>query len=126
MDDNAARDGYAHPVVRGVADIETVLGECAGAVLWSLSDKDIDDLLPRAYGVVGRVMGTLVLPLVREADRRGLGAQFDAANTAAWVHDVLRVPRAQARRMVELAKAVEGDLTATGQALADGRISLEH
>src|SRR5262249_31352327 len=40
--------------------------------------------------------------------------------------ELLRVPRAQARRMVELAKAVEGNLTATGQALAEGRISAEH
>src|SRR5262249_39015595 len=102
MSDNAARDGYAHPVVRSVAGIATVLGGCAGAAFWSLSDKEIDDLLPRAHSLLGRVMGTLVLPLVREADRRNLAAQFDAANTAGWVHELLRVPRAQARRMVEL------------------------
>jgi hypothetical protein len=126
MVDSVAAAEYAHPVARGVADIESVLTECAGTPLWSLSDKDIDELLPRAYTLVGRVMGSLVLPLVREADRRGLAAQFDAANTAGLVQDALLVPRAQARRMVELARAVEGDLTSTGEALAEGRISAEH
>jgi hypothetical protein len=71
-------------------------------------------------------MGTLVLPLVREADRRGMAAVFDSGNTAGWVRDVLRVSLGEARRMVGLAKAVEGELSATGQALADGRISAEH
>src|SRR5215468_938067 len=123
---NLAEEEYVHPVARTVADTETELAECAGLPLWSLSDKDIDDLVPRTYGLLARVMGGLVLPLVREADRRGLAAQFDAANTAAWVQDLLRVTRAEARRMVELAKAVDGDLAATGQALTEGRISTEH
>ena len=121
-----AEEGYVPPTARTVADMETALTECAGTPLWSLSDEDIDDLVSRAYGLLARVMGGLVLPLVREADRRGLAAQFDAANTAAWVQDLLRVTRAEARRMVELAKAVDGDLAATGQALTEGRISTEH
>src|SRR5262249_4915241 len=121
-----AEEGYVHPVARTVADMETELAECAGMPLWSLSDKDIDDLLPRAYGLLARVMGGLVLPLVRDADRRGLAAQFDAANTAAWVQDLLRITRGEARRMVELANAAGGDLAATGQALTEGRISTDH
>src|SRR5262249_56716627 len=60
---------YAHPVARAVADMETMLAECAGAPLWSLQDKDVDELLPRAHALLGRVVGSLVLPLVREADR---------------------------------------------------------
>src|SRR5262249_25568119 len=57
---------------------------------------------------------------------RGLAAAFDAPNTAGWVRDLLHVTFADARRMVQLAKAVDGDLAATGQALAEGRISAEH
>jgi hypothetical protein len=126
MSDGNATEGYVHPVARAVADAEAMLAECAGLPLWSLQDRDIDDLVPRAYGLLGRVVGSLVLPLVREADRRDLAAAFDSGNTAGWVRDVLRVTLAEARRIVSLAKAVEGDLSATGQALAEGRISPEH
>src|SRR5262249_6408797 len=108
MVDNVVVAGYVHPVPRAGAGMETILAECAGGRLWSLPDKDIDELLPRAYGLLARVMGVLVLPLVREADRRDLAACFDAANTAAWVRDHLRVTPAEARRVVGLAHAVDG------------------
>src|SRR5262250_3126633 len=126
MSDDVATVECTHLVAGAVSGTETLLGECVGLPLWSLSDKDIDGLVPRAYGLLGRVMGSLVLPLVREADRRGLAAAFDAPNTAGWVKDLLQVTFAEARRMVQLAKAVDGDLAATGQALAEGRISAEH
>src|SRR5262249_21669924 len=126
MSDDMATTECTHPVAGAVSGAETLLGECAELPLWSLSDKDIDGVVPRAYGLLGRVMGALVLPLVREADRRGLAAAFDAPNTAGWVRDLLRVTFADARRMVQLARAVDGDLAATGQALAEGRISAEH
>src|SRR5215475_14203510 len=98
---------YAHPVARAVADTETLLSECAGTPLWSLADKDVDELLPRAHALLGRVMGSLVLPLVREADRRDLAAAFDAASTPAWMRDLLRVTLGEARQMVKLAKAID-------------------
>src|SRR5215470_7374130 len=108
MSDSIAAAEYVHPAARTVADMETMLAECAGLPLWSLQDKDVDDLVPQAYGLLGRVMGTLVLPLVREADRRDLATAFDAGNTAGWVRDQLRVTFAEARRIVDLAKAVDG------------------
>jgi hypothetical protein len=118
---------HTHPVAGAVADMESILSECAGRPLWPLRDKDIDELLPRAHALLARVMGSIVLPLVREADRRGLAAALDAGSTAGWVRDLLRVTLSQARQTVDLAKAVvDGDLAATGQALADGQISAEH
>jgi hypothetical protein len=119
-------DEYTHPVACAVADMESTLTECAELPLWSLRDKDIDELLPRAHSLLARIMGSVVLPLVREGDRRDLAAAFDAGNTAGWVRDLLRVTLGEARRTVNLAKAVvDGDLAATGQALAEGRISTE-
>src|SRR5215468_5636465 len=123
---SVAAEEYVHPVARTVADMETMLAECVGLPLWSLQDKDIDDLVPRAHALLGRVMGSVVLPLVREADRRDLAGAFDAPNTAGWVRDLLRVTLGEARRIVSLAKAVDGDLSATGQALTEGRISPDH
>src|SRR5215470_14284424 len=117
---------YAHPVARAVVDMETILGECAGTPLWSLADKDVDELLPRAHALLGRVLGSVVLPLVREADRRDLASAFGAGSTAGWVRAQLRVTLGEARQLVNLAKAVDGDLASTGQALTEGRISPEH
>jgi hypothetical protein len=127
MVDTVLAGEYVHPVARAVADTETVLAECAGSPLWSLADKDVDELLPRAHALLGRVMGAVVLPLIREADRRGLAGVFGAGSTAGWVRNELRVSLGKARQLVSLAEAVvEGDLAATGQALVEGRISPEH
>ena len=124
--DGMALGEYAHPVPAAVEAVETALAECVDAPLWSLSNKELDDLVPRAYALLGRVMGSVVLPLVREAERRGLAGEMDAPNTAAWLRWLLRVTPAQARKLVELARAVEDTVTATGAALAEGRISTEH
>src|SRR6266540_2426880 len=118
--------GYTHPIVNAVADLEATLDGCADARLWSLSVKELDDLLPRAHALLARITGTLVLPLIREADSRGAHREYDAASTADWVRYLLRIPTRQAKQLTGLARAVDGDATATGAALAAGRISLDH
>ncbi len=123
---DAATVGYTHPIVNAVADLEATLDGCADARLWSLSVKELDDLLPRAHALLARITGTLVLPLIREADSRGACQEYDAASTAEWVRYLLRIPHRQAKQLVELARAVDTDLTATGAALAAGRISADH
>src|SRR6266498_4030888 len=123
---DTATAGYTHPIVNALADLETILEGCADARLWSLSVKELDDLLPRAHALLARITGTLVLPLIREADGRGAHREYDAANTAAWVRYLLRIPARQAKQLTGLARTVDGDATATGTALAAGRISLDH
>src|SRR6266498_3627529 len=126
MSGDAATVGYTHPIVNAVADLEAILDGCADARLWSLSVKELDDLLPRAHALLARITGTLVLPLIREADSRGACQEYDAASTADWVRYLLRIPARQAKQLIGLARAVEGDATATGTSLAAGRISVEH
>src|SRR6266542_3183821 len=123
---DAATVGYTHPIVNAVADLETILDGCADARLWSLSVKELDDLLPRAHALLARITGTLVLPLIREADARGAHREYDAASTADWVRYLLRIPARHAKQLTGLARTVDGDATATGTALAAGRISLDH
>src|SRR6266511_3204623 len=123
---DTATAGYTHPIVNAVADLEATLDGCADARLWSLSVKELDDLLPRAHALLARITGTLVLPLIREADSRGACQEYDAASTADWVRYLLRIPARQAKQLIGLARAVEGDATATGTALAAGRISADH
>src|SRR6266498_110065 len=124
MSGNAATIGYTHPIVDAVADLETILDRCADARLWSLSVKELDDLLPRAHALLARITGTLVLPLILVADGHGAHQEYDAANTADWVRYLLRIPTRQAKQLIGLARAVDGD--ATGAALAAGRISVDH
>src|SRR6266545_8272163 len=123
---DAATVGYTHPIGNAVADLEAILDGCADAWLWSLSVKELDDLLPRAHALLARISGTLVLPLIREADSRGACQEHDAASTADWVRYLLRIPHRQAKQLVALARAVDGDAAATGTALAAGRISVDH
>src|SRR6266540_3948493 len=126
MSGDTSTIGYTHPIVNAVADLEAILDGCADARLWSLSVKELDDLLPRAHALLARITGTLVLPLIREADARGAHQEHDAPSTAEWVRYLLRVPHRQAKQLVALARAVDTDLTATGAALAAGRISVDH
>jgi len=65
MSGDTATAGYTHPIVNAVADLEAILEGCADARLWSLSVKELDDLLPRAHALLARITGTLVLPLIR-------------------------------------------------------------
>src|SRR5215468_5598903 len=102
MIDHVAATECAHPVARAVADMESMLAECAETPLWSLRDKDVDELLPRAHALLARVMGSVVLPLVREGDRRDLAAAFGVGSTAGWLRDQLRVTVGEARQMVNL------------------------
>src|SRR6266536_4231265 len=126
MSGDTSTIGYTHPIVNAVAELETILDGCADARLWSLSVKELDDLLPRAHALLARITGTLILPLIWEADGRGAHREYDAASTADWVRYLLRIPARQAKQLIGLARAVEGDATATGTALAAGRISAEH
>src|SRR6266545_2120623 len=126
MSGDTSTIGYTHPIVNAVAELEAILDGCADARLWSLSVKELDDLLPRAHALLARITGTLVLPLIREADGRGAHQEYDAASTADWVRYLLRIPARQAKQLIGLARAVEGDATATGTALAAGRISADH
>src|SRR6266545_6937836 len=123
---DTATAGYTHPIGNAVAELEATLDGCADARLWSLSVKELDDLLPRAHALLARITGTLVLPLIREADSRGAHQEYDAASTAEWVRYLLRIPNRQAKQLVALARTVDTDLTATAAALAAGRISVEH
>src|SRR6266511_994708 len=126
MSGDTSTIGYTHPIVNAVADLETILDGCADARLWSLSVKELDDLLPRAHALLARITGTLVLPLIREADGCGAHREYDAASTADWVRYLLRIPARQAKQLIGLARTVDGDAAATGTALAAGRISLDH
>ncbi|HSV68107.1 MAG TPA: hypothetical protein VLJ59_19740, partial [Mycobacteriales bacterium] len=87
-----------------VEQISVLLGSCRDARLWGLSDAQVGDLLVRVHRQVGQMAGSLLLPLVREAESRGLAAAHEAPSMTAWLRDALNVRPAEAGRMLRLAK----------------------
>jgi len=109
-----------------VEQISVLLGSCRDADLSSLSDARVDDLLVRVHQQVGQMTGALLLPLVREAEARGLAAAHDAPDMRAWLRDTLNVRPGEAGRLLRLATALDDDLPETATALSEGAVSVEH
>ncbi|HSV68413.1 MAG TPA: DUF222 domain-containing protein [Mycobacteriales bacterium] len=109
-----------------VEQLSALLGSSGGVDWSSLSDAQVDDLLVRVHQQVGRLTGNVLLPLVREAESRGLAAAHDAPSTRAWLRDALLVRPGEAGRLLQLATALDGDLPETAAALSDGAIGVEH
>jgi Domain of unknown function (DUF222) len=124
FDDDGVQTG--HPVLSALADIEQTLASCIEVPLYGLRDGEVEDALVQAQALVARIQGGLMLPLVRQAETRGLPATFEAPNTTTWLRHLLRLHPGQARQMVTLAAAVESDFGATGRAVAAGQVSLAH
>ena len=83
-------------------------------------------MLVRGFRQVSRFTGIVLLPLVREAESRGLASAHDAPDARAWLRDSLNVRPAEAGRLLRLARALDGDLPETATALADGAVSVDH
>ncbi len=66
------------------------------------------------------------LRLLAEADARGVGKGAGATSTGAWFAHATTSRRSVAGAHVGLATAVTSELAATGDALAAGRLSLDH
>ena len=109
-----------------VEQFSALLDLCGGVDFSSLSDSEVDEVLVRGFRQVSRFTGTVLLPLVREAESRGLASAHDAPSMTAWLRDSLNVRPGEAGRLVRLARALDGDLPETAAALADGAISVEH
>ena len=109
-----------------VEQVSALLDLCGG-VDWSLlSDAEVDEVLVRGFRQVGRFTGSVLLPLVREAEARGLAAAHDAPDMRAWLRDTLNVRPAEAGRLLRLATALDDDLPETATALSEGAVSVEH
>ncbi|HSV65700.1 MAG TPA: DUF222 domain-containing protein [Mycobacteriales bacterium] len=109
-----------------VEQVSALLDLCGGVDFSSLSDAEVDEVLVRGFRQVGRFTGSVLLPLVREAEVRGLAAAHDAPDVRAWLRGSLNVRPGEAGRLLRLATALDGDLPETAAALAGGAVSVEH
>ncbi len=118
-------DSLSHPVGAAVDQIDAVLDEVAGLSLWSIADADLPPLTAAAGRVLNRVQELLVR-LLGEMDSRELASRLGASTTAGWVRHELTLTFREAKQLAAIAKATRGELVATGQALAEGGVTLAH
>ncbi|HSV64392.1 MAG TPA: DUF222 domain-containing protein [Mycobacteriales bacterium] len=103
-----------------VEQFSALLDLCGGVDWSALSDSEVDEVLVRGFRQVGRFTGTVLLPLVREAEARGLASAHDAPDMRAWLQGSVNMRPAEAGRLLRLATALDSDLPKTAAALADG------
>lgn len=114
-----------HPVATAVTEIAAVLDGVSDASLWSMTDGQVASVTAAAGRLVARAQGLLVR-LVGEVDARELGCRAGASTTAGWVRHELNVTVRQGRQIANVARATRTSMTATAQALAEGRVGLAH
>jgi hypothetical protein len=110
-------------MVDELAQLKAFAGKCADAPTFSLSDESLVDCLDTIHQVV-QAVAVAQLHLVREIDRRGLPIAQHASSTAVWLRQHLRISIHAAKRLVDLAQAVD-KRPALDQALATGAVNVE-
>lgn len=124
MDSGPASTDHQHPLVKLRARLESVLAEAAAANAWSLTPRELTELLPALTRIKTQV-AALELAVAAEADRAMVGSPIGAANTPSWWANATRMRKPAAHQLVKLAHALEEDHRVTGQALARGDVLVE-
>ncbi|MEU8162782.1 DUF222 domain-containing protein [Micromonospora parva] len=111
-------------MVEELAQAEAALADCLGAPVWALPEQDLVAALDAAHRLAQR-LAAVQLVLVRELDGRGTARTQGASSTAVWLRDRLRLSIPAARRLVDLAGALDAGTSGVGAALASGAITVE-
>lgn len=115
-----------NPVLDALRKAAAGLDDVAGRSRWSLSDADVTQVLEAARELTARVDGVVVVA-VAEAVAGGITGRSGASSTTAWLRTAMRVRGGEGHRLAGLATAfTSGRFDATRDALADGRISVDH
>jgi Domain of unknown function (DUF222)/HNH endonuclease len=105
------------------------LQDLAATPLDTLTDPGRADRLLAFQGLLDRLQGQWLEELAAVDARGAAGAEdgVPAGSTAGWLRRRLRMSAGAATSLVRTARALyRGPLTATGQALADGELSVAH
>ncbi|HZN17812.1 MAG TPA: DUF222 domain-containing protein, partial [Micromonosporaceae bacterium] len=106
------------------AMIAQAVEEYAAAAVWALPDDDLVDALDELH-VLQQRLAAVNLALVREVDGRGLAVAQGASSTAVWLRGRMRMSIGAARRLVELAAAIDAGPAVVRDGLATGALTLE-
>ncbi|MEH0929703.1 DUF222 domain-containing protein, partial [Micromonospora sp. CPCC 205558] len=111
-------------MVEELARADDAVAACVDAAAWALTEEDLIAALDATHRLEQR-LAAVKLTLVREIDGRGTAHTQGASSTAVWLRERLRLTVSAARRLVDLATALDTGNPGIRQALADGAISLD-
>ncbi|WP_430499762.1 DUF222 domain-containing protein [Micromonospora trifolii] len=107
-----------------LAQADDAVAACADAAAWALPEHELIAALDAAHRLEQR-LAAVKLALVRELDGRCTPRAQGASCTAVWLRERLRLTVPAARRLIDLATALDAGNPGIRQALADGAISLD-
>ncbi|SCF25673.1 HNH endonuclease signature motif containing protein [Micromonospora chokoriensis] len=111
-------------MVEGLAQAEAAVADCLDASAWALPEQGLVAALDATHRLAQR-LAAVQLALVRELDGRGTARTQGASSTAVWLRDRLRLSIPAARRLVDLAGALDAGASGVRAALASGAITVE-
>ncbi|MGW3887873.1 DUF222 domain-containing protein [Micromonospora chokoriensis] len=111
-------------MVEELAQADDAVAACVDAAVWSLPEHELVAALDAAHRLQQR-LAAVTLTLVREIDGRGTARAQGASTTAVWLRERLRMTVPAARRLVDLATALDAGNPGIRQALAGGAINLD-
>src|SRR5689334_21375018 len=100
--------GAVHPLESMVAALESAVAVGVDAPAWTLTPRQLTELLPRLV-VVQRQVEAARVSMLREADRQQVGDPNGFANTVGWWSAVTRSTKPEARRELKLAERLDAD-----------------
>src|SRR5262245_12283795 len=100
------------------------VGDCVESSVWGLSDGELVAAVDGVH-LVERQLAAVKLARVRELDGRGVAVAQGASSTAVWLRGRLRMSIAAARRLVELASALDSGPAVLREGLSTGAVSVE-
>ncbi|MEU4527360.1 DUF222 domain-containing protein [Micromonospora ureilytica] len=109
-------------MVEELAQADDAVAACVDTPAWSFPEHDLIAALDAAHRLQQR-LAAVTLTLIREIDGRGTARTQGASSTAVWLRERLRLTVPAARRLIDLATALDTGNPGIRQALADGAIS---
>ncbi|WP_433266392.1 DUF222 domain-containing protein [Micromonospora vinacea] len=111
-------------MVEELAQADDAVAACVDAAAWALPEDKLIAALDAAHRLEQR-LAAVTLTLIRELDGRGTPRGQGASSTTVWLRERLRLTIPAARRLVDLAAALDTGNPGIRQALADGAITLD-
>ncbi|MFK4244596.1 DUF222 domain-containing protein [Micromonospora chokoriensis] len=111
-------------MVEELAQADDAVAACVDTAAWPLTEHELIAALDAAHRLQQR-LAAVTLTLVREIDGRGTARAQGTSTTAVWLRERLRMTVPAARRLVDLATALDTGNPQVRQALADTDITVD-
>ncbi|MGC5287520.1 DUF222 domain-containing protein [Micromonospora sp. DT231] len=111
-------------MVEELAQADEAVAACVDDAAWALTEDELVAALDAAHRLEQR-LAAVTLALVREIDGRGTARAQGASSTAVWLRERLRLTVPAARRLVDLAAALDTGNPGVRAALANGDITVD-